>query len=64
MNFKIIISYIRVTITIKSFNFKTENTVLDRLEYDKKFIDSIYPFDDLKLDSLFLNTIRTIKEHE
>ena len=47
----------------QSFNLETENTVLDRLEYDKKFIDSTYPFDDLKLDPLFLNTIRTIKEH-
>ena len=49
--------------SFQSFNLETENTVLDRLEYDKKFIDSTYPFDDLKLDPLFLNTIRTIKEH-
>ena len=46
-----------------SFNLETENTILDRVEYDKKFIDSTYPFDNLKLDPLFLNTIRTIKEH-
>ena len=59
----IILNNIHQSDDFQSFNLETENTVLDRLEYDKKFIDSIYPFDDLKLDPLFLNTIRTIKEH-
>ena len=60
----IILNNIHQSDDFQSFNLETENTVLDRLEYDKKFIDSTYPFDDLKLDTLFLNTIRTIKEHE
>lgn len=60
----IILNNIHQSDDFQSFNLETENTVLDRLEYDKKFIDSTYPFDDLKLDPLFLNTIRTIKEHE
>ena len=60
----IVLNNIHQSDDFQSFNLETENTVLDRLEYDKKFIDSTYPFDDLKLDPLFLNTIRTIKEHE
>ena len=60
----IILNNIHQSDDFQSFNLETENTVLDRLEYDKKFVDSTYPFDDLKLDPLFLNTIRTIKEHE
>ena len=32
--------------------------------FNKKFIDSSYPFDDLQLDSLFLNTVRAIKEYD
>ena len=55
----IILNNIHQSDDFQSFNLETENTVLDRLEYDKKFIDSTYPFDDLKLDPLFLNTIRT-----
>ena len=59
----IILNNIHQSDDFQSFNLETENTVLDRVEYEKKFIDSTYPFDDLKLDPLFLNTIRTIKEH-
>ena len=57
----IILNNIHQSDDFQSFNLETENTVLDRLEYDKKFIDSTYPFDDLKLDPLFLNTIRKSK---
>ena len=30
----------------------------------EKFIDLVYPFDDLELDTIFINTIKAIKEHE
>ena len=60
----IILNNIHQSCDFQSFNLETENTILDRVEYDKKFIDSTYPFDDLRLDSLFVNTIRTIKEYE
>ena len=48
----------------QDFNLETENVILDRIEFNKKFIDSSYPFDDLQLDSLFLNTVRAIKEYD
>ena len=60
----IILNNIHQSDDFQSFNLETENTILDRVEYDKKFIDSTYPFDNLKLDSLFLNTIEIIREHE
>ena len=48
----------------QDFNLETKNVILDRIEFNKKFIDSSYPFDDLQLDSLFLNTVRAIKEYD
>ena len=60
----IVLNNIHQSENLESFNLDSENLILDRLEYNKKFIDSSYPFDDLKLDSLFLKTINAIKEHE
>ena len=47
-----------------SFDLQSENLILDRVEFNEKFIDLVYPFDDLELDTVFLKTIRAIKENE
>ena len=60
----IVLNNIHQSEGFQDFNLETENVILDRIEFNKKFIDSSYPFDDLKLDSLFLNTVREIKEHD
>ena len=60
----IVLNNIHQSENLESFKLDSKNLILDRLEYNKKFIDSSYPFDNLKLDSLFLKTINAIKEHE
>ena len=60
----IVLNNIHQSDGFQDFNLETENVILDRIEYNKKFIDSSYPFDDLQLDSLFLNTVRAIKEYD
>ena len=60
----IVLNNIHQSEGFQDFNLETENVILDRIEFNKKFIDSSYPFDDLKLDSVFLNTVREIKEHD
>ena len=60
----IVLNNIHQSDGFQDFNLETENVILDRIEYNKKFIDSSYPFDDLQLDSLFLNTLRAIKEYD
>ena len=60
----IVLNNIHQSEGFQDFNLETENVILDRIGFNKKFIDSSYPFDDLKLDSLFLNTVREIKEHD
>ena len=60
----IILNNIHQSDNFQSFNLETENLILERIGFNKKFIDSTYPFDDLKLNTLFLNTIRAIKENE
>ena len=60
----IVLNNIHQSEGFQDFNLETENVILDRIEFNKKFIDSSYPFNDLKLDSLFLNTVREIKEHD
>ena len=60
----IVLNNIHQSDELGSFDLESENLILDRVEYNEKFIDSVYPFDDLELDTVFLNTIRAIKEHE
>ena len=60
----IVLNNIHQSDGFQDFNLETENVILDRIEFNKKFIDSSYPFDDLQLDSLFLNTLRAIKEYD
>jgi ATP-binding protein involved in chromosome partitioning len=60
----IVLNNIHQSDGFQDFNLETENVILDRIEFNKKFIDSSYPFDDLQLDLLFLNTVRAIKEYD
>ena len=60
----IVLNNIHQSDGFQDFNLETENVILDRIDFNKKFIDSSYPFDDLQLDSLFLNTVRAIKEYD
>ena len=60
----IVLNNVHQSDQLKSFCLESENLILDRVEFNEKFIDLVYPFDDLKLDTVFLNTIRVIKEHE
>ena len=60
----IVLNNIHQSDELGSFDLESENLILDRVEFNKKFIDSVYPFDDLELDTVFLNTISAIKEHE
>ena len=60
----IVLNNVHQSDQLKSFCLESENLILDRVEFNEKFIDLVYPFDDLELDTVFLNTIRAIKEHE
>ena len=60
----IVLNNIHQSDELGSFDLESENLILDRVEFNEKFIDSVYPFDDLELDTVFLNTINAIKEHE
>ena len=60
----IILNNIHQSDNFQSFNLETENLILERIGFNKKFIDSTHPFDDLELDTVFINTIKAIKEHE
>ena len=60
----IVLNNIHQSDELGSFDLQSENLILDRVEFNEKFINLVYPFDDLELDTVFLNTIRAIKEHE
>lgn len=60
----IVLNNVHQSDQLESFYLESENLILDRVEFNEKFIDLVYPFDDLELDTLFLNTIKAIKEHE
>ena len=60
----IVLNNVHQSDQLKSFCLESENLILDRVEFNEKFIDLVYPFDDLELDTVFVNTIRAIKEHE
>ena len=60
----IVLNNVHQSDQLKSFCLESENLILDRVEFNEKFIDLVYPFDDLELDTLFINTIKAIKEHE
>ena len=60
----IVLNNVHQSDQLKSFCLESENLILDRVEFNEKFIDLVYPFDDLELDTVFLNTINAIKEHE
>ena len=59
----IVLNNVHQSDQLKSFCLESENLILDRVEFNEKFIDLVYPFDDLELETVFLNTIRAIKEH-
>ena len=60
----IVLNNVHQSDQLKSFCLESENLILDRVEFNEKFIDLVYPFDDLELDTVFINTIKAIKEHE
>ena len=60
----IVLNNVHQSDQLESFYLESENLILDRVEFNEKFIDLVYPFDDLELETIFLNTIRAIKEHE
>jgi ATP-binding protein involved in chromosome partitioning len=60
----IVLNNIHQSDELGSFYLESENLILDRVEFNEKFIDLVYPFDNLELDTVFLNTIMAIKEHE
>ena len=59
----IVLNNIHQTNELESFDLESENLILDRVEFNEKFIDLVYPFDDLELNTVFFNTIKAIKEH-
>ena len=60
----IVLNNVHQSDQLKSFCLESENLILDRVEFNEKFIDLVYPFDDLELNTVFINTIKAIKEHE
>ena len=60
----IVLNNVHQSDQLKSFCLESENLILDRVEFNEKFIDLVYPFDDLELNTVFFNTIKAIKEHE
>jgi len=60
----IVLNNVHQSDQLKSFCLESENLILDRVEFNEKFIDLVYPFDDLELDTVFIKTIKAIKEHE
>ena len=60
----IVLNNIHQSDELESFYLESENLILDRVEFNEKFIDLVYPFDDLELNTVFFNTIKAIKEHE
>ena len=60
----IVLNNVHQSDQLKSFCLESENLILDRVEFNEKFIDLVYPFDDLELDTIFINTLKAIKEHE
>ena len=60
----IVLNNVHQSDQLKSFCLESENLILDRVEFNEKFIDLVYPFDDLELDTVLINTIKAIKEHE
>ena len=60
----IVLNNVHQSDQLESFYLESENLILDRVEFNEKFIDLVYPFDDLELDTVFINTIKAIKEHE
>ena len=60
----IVLNNVHQSDQLKSFCLESENLILDRVEFNEIFIDLVYPFDDLELDTVFIKTIKAIKEHE
>ena len=60
----IVLNNIHQSDELESFYLESENLILDRVEFNEKFIDLVYPFDDLELDTVFIKTIKAIKDHE
>ena len=49
----IVLNNVHQSDQLKSFCLESENLILDRVEFNEKFIDLVYPFDDLELDTVF-----------
>ena len=60
----IVLNNVHQSDQLKSFCLESKNLILDRVEFNEIFIDLVYPFDDLELDTVFIKTIKAIKEHE
>ena len=60
----IVLNNVHQSDQLKSFCLESENLILDRVEFNEKFIDLVYPFDDLELDTVFIKTIKAIRDHE
>ena len=60
----IVLNNVHQSDQLESFYLESENLILDRVEFNEKFIDLVYPFDDLELDTVFEETIKAIKDHE
>ena len=60
----IVLNNVHQSDQLESVHLESENLILDRVEFNEKFIDLVYPFDDLELDTVFIKTIKAIKEHE
>ena len=60
----IVLNNVHLSDQLKSFCLESEKLILDRVEFNEIFIDLVYPFDDLELDTVFIKTIKAIKDHE
>ena len=60
----IVLNNIHQNENLGNFILDTDNTILDRLEFNKNFIDTAYPFKSLDIDLFLSNTLSAIYEHD
>ena len=60
----IVLNNIHQNENLGNFILDTDNTILDRLEFNKNFIDTSYPFKSLDIDLFLSNTLSAIYEHD
>ncbi len=60
----IVLNNIHQNDNLGNFNLDTENMILDRLEFNKSFIDTSYPFKNIETDISLSKTLSAIHKHD